>query len=72
MPKIDVYDIKGKKVSDVELAESVFGIEPNEAIVHSVLVNYLANQRQGTQSTKTRAEVRGGDKKEQVEQDKEV
>ena len=63
MPKIDVYDINGKKVSDVELAESVFGIEPNEAIVHSVLVNYLANQRQGTQSTKTRAEVRGGGKK---------
>ena len=63
MPKVDVYDIKGKKVSDVELAESVFGIEPNEAIVHSVLVNYLANQRQGTQSTKTRAEVRGGGRK---------
>lgn len=63
MPKVDVYDMKGKKVSDVELAESVFGIEPNEAIVHSVLVNYLANQRQGTQSTKTRAEVRGGGKK---------
>ena len=63
MPKIDVYDLKGKKVSDVELAESVFGIEPNEAIVHSVLVNYLANQRQGTQSTKTRAEVRGGGRK---------
>ena len=63
MPKIDVYDIKGKKVSDVELAESIFGIEPNESIVHSVLVNYLANQRQGTQSTKTRAEVRGGGKK---------
>ena len=63
MLKIDVYDIKGKKVSDVELAESVFGIEPNEAIVHSVLVNYLANQRQGTQSTKTRAEVRGGGRK---------
>ena len=63
MPKIDVYDIKGKKVSDVELAESVFGIEPNKAIVHSVLVNYLANQRQGTQSTKTRAEVRGGGRK---------
>ena len=63
MPKIDVYDIKGKKVSDVELAENVFGIEPNEAIVHSVLVNYLANQRQGTQSTKTRAEVRGGGRK---------
>ncbi len=63
MPKIDVYDIKGKKVSDVELAESVFGIEPNKAIVHSVLVNYLANQRQGTQSTKTRSEVRGGGRK---------
>ena len=63
MPKIDVYDLKGKKVSDVELADSVFGIEPNEAVVHSVLVNYLANQRQGTQSTKTRAEVRGGGKK---------
>ena len=63
MPKIDVYDIKGKKVSDVELSEKVFGIEPNEAIVHSVLVNYLANQRQGTQSTKTRAEVSGGGKK---------
>ena len=63
MPKVDVYDMKGKKVSDVELAESVFGIEPNDAIVHSVLVNYLANQRQGTQSTKTRAEVRGGGKK---------
>lgn len=63
MPKVDVYDIKGKKVSDVELAEKIFGIEPNEAIVHSVLVNYLANQRQGTQSTKTRAEVRGGGRK---------
>ena len=63
MPKVGVYDIKGKKVSDVELADSVFGIEPNEAVVHSVLVNYLANQRQGTQSTKTRAEVRGGGKK---------
>ena len=63
MPKVDVLDIKGKKVSDIELADSVFGIKPNEAIVHSVLVNYLANQRQGTQSTKTRAEVSGGGKK---------
>ena len=63
MPKIDVYDIKGKKVSDVELNEAVFGIEPNENIVHEALVNYLANQRQGTQSTKTRAEVRGGGRK---------
>ena len=63
MPKIEVYSIEGKKVSDVELKEEVFGIEPNEAIVHSVLVNYMANQRQGTQSTKTRAEVSGGGKK---------
>ncbi len=63
MPKVDVYDIKGKKVSDIDLADSVFGIEPNENIVHVVLVNYLANQRQGTQSTKTRAEVSGGGKK---------
>ena len=63
MPKVDVYDIKGKKVSDIELADSVFGIEPNENIVHAVLINYLANQRQGTQSTKTRSEVSGGGKK---------
>ena len=63
MPKVDVYDMQGKKVSDVELNANVFGIEPNEAIVHSVLVNYLANQRQGTQSTKTRSEVRGGGRK---------
>ena len=63
MPKIDVYDIQGKKVSDVELKEEIFGIEPNEAVVHSVLVNFLANQRQGTQNTKTRAEVRGGGRK---------
>ena len=63
MPKVDVYDMQGKKVSDVELNANVFGIEPNEAVVHSVLVNYLANQRQGTQSTKTRAEVRGGGRK---------
>ena len=63
MPKVDVYNMQGKKVSDVELSEAVFGIEPNENIVHSALVNYLANQRQGTQSTKTRAEVRGGGKK---------
>ena len=63
MPKVDVYNIEGKKVSDVELNEAIFGIEPNEDIVHSVLVNYLANQRQGTQNTKTRTEVSGGGKK---------
>ena len=63
MPKVDVYNMQGKKVSDVTLSDAVFGIEPNENVVHSVLVNYLANQRQGTQSTKTRAEVRGGGRK---------
>ena len=63
MPKIDVYSIEGKKVKEIELNEAVFGIEPNEAVVHSVLVNFLANQRQGTQSTKTRSEVRGGGRK---------
>ncbi len=63
MPSIDVYNVEGKKVSTVDLKEEIFGIEPNEALVHSVLVNYLSNQRQGTQSTKTRSEVRGGGKK---------
>ena len=63
MPKMDVYDVEGKKVSTVDLNEEIFGIEPNEAVVHSVLVNFLANQRQGTQNTKTRAEVRGGGRK---------
>ena len=63
MPKIDVYDINGKKVKELELNESIFGIEPNEEVVHSVLINFLANQRQGTQSTKTRAEVSGGGRK---------
>ena len=63
MPKIDVYDINGKKVKELELNENVFGIEPNEAVVHSVLINFLANQRQGTQSTKTRSEVSGGGRK---------
>ena len=63
MRPIDVYNVEGKKVSTVELKEEIFGIEPNEAVVHSVLVNYLANQRQGTQSTKTRSEVSGGGRK---------
>ena len=63
MPSIDVVDMNGKKVSTQKLNEAVFGIEPNEAIVHSVLINFLANQRQGTQSTKTRSEVRGGGRK---------
>ena len=63
MPKIDVYNIEGKKVSTIDLNENVFGIKPNEKVVHSALVNYMANQRQGTASTKTRAEVSGGGKK---------
>jgi large subunit ribosomal protein L4 len=63
MPKVAVYNIKGEKVKDVELSEKVFGITPNEKVVHTVLVNFLANQRQGTQSTKTRAEVSGGGRK---------
>jgi len=60
MQKADVLDITGKKVSQIELSDAVFGVEVNETVVHQVLVNFLANQRQGTQSTKTRAEVRGG------------
>ena len=63
MPKIDVYNIEGKKVSDIELKEEIFGIKPNENVVHRVLVNYMANQRQGTSNTKTRAEVSGGGRK---------
>ena len=63
MPTIDVYNVEGKKVNTVDLKEEIFGIEPNEALVHSVLINFLANQRQGTQSTKTRSEVSGGGRK---------
>ena len=63
MPNVSVFDISGKKVSDLELAEGVFGIEPNTSAMHIVVVNYLANQRQGTQSTLTRSEVSGGGKK---------
>lgn len=63
MPKVDVLSIDGKKVKELELNENVFGIEPNENVVHTVIVNYLANQRQGTQNTKTRAEVSGGGRK---------
>lgn len=63
MPKVTVYDMAGKDVGELELADSVFGIEPNRAVLHDVVVNYLANQRQGTQSTLTRSEVRGGGRK---------
>src|SRR5574344_2157276 len=63
MPKIDVYSVDGNKVKELTLNEKVFGIEPNENVVHEVVLNYLANQRQGTQNTKTRAEVSGGGRK---------
>ncbi|MCI8538732.1 MAG: 50S ribosomal protein L4 [Oscillospiraceae bacterium] len=60
MPKATVYDMAGKKVGEVELSDAVFGIEPNQTVVHSVVKNHLANCRQGTQSALTRAEVSGG------------
>lgn len=63
MPKIDVYNIDGKVTESIELKEEIFGIKPNEAVVHSVMVNFMANQRQGTSNTKTRAEVSGGGRK---------
>ena len=63
MPTVSVYDMTGKKTSSKKLSDDIFGIEPNVAVMHSAVVNYLANQRQGTQSTKTRSEVSGGGKK---------
>lgn len=63
MSQISVFDMKGNKVSDLELNDKVFGIEPNAAVMHAMVVNYLANQRQGTQSTLTRTEVSGGGRK---------
>ena len=63
MSKLSVLDMAGKKVSDIELKDSIFSIEPNMSAMHLVVVSYLANQRQGTQSTKTRSEVSGGGKK---------
>ena len=63
MPKATVYNMAGQQVGEVELSEGVFGVEPNESAVHAVVVNHLANRRQGTQSALTRAEVSGGGKK---------
>ena len=63
MPNIDVLNMSGEKVSELELSEAVFAVEPNTSAMHIAVVNYLANQRQGTQSTLTRAEVSGGGKK---------
>lgn len=63
MAKFDVFDANGTKVDTVELSDKVFGIEPNKEVMHAAVVNYLANQRQGTHSTLTRSEVRGGGRK---------
>ena len=63
MPKVSVFDMAGKAISEIELSEAVFGVEPNKAAMHLAVVSYLANQRQGTQSTLTRTEVSGGGRK---------
>ena len=63
MPNIAVVDMTGKSVGEIMLSDAIFGIQPNAAVMHMAVVNYLANQRQGTQSTLTRTEVSGGGKK---------
>lgn len=63
MPKVALYDINGSQVGDIELKDDIFGIEVNTHVMYEAVKNYLANQRQGTQSAKTRAEVRGGGRK---------
>ena len=63
MPSLSVVDMEGKKVGTIDLSDSIFGIEPNAAVMHEMVVNYLAAQRQGTQSALTRSEVSGGGKK---------
>ena len=63
MPKVNVYNILGEQVEEIELKEDIFGVEVNEHVLYEVVKNQLANKRQGTQSAKTRAEVRGGGRK---------
>ncbi len=63
MPKANVFNMAGQQVGEIQLSEAVFGIEPNQVVVHEVVKNHLANCRQGTQSALTRAEVSGGGKK---------
>ena len=63
MPKVTLYDITGSQIGDVELSDDIFGVEINTHEMYEAVKNYLANQRQGTQSAKTRAEVRGGGRK---------
>lgn len=63
MPKVSLYNISGEQVGDIELCDSIFGIEVNQHVLYEVVKNQLANKRQGTQSAKTRSEVRGGGRK---------
>ena len=63
MPKANLYDMAGKQIGEIELSEAIFGVEPNQAVVHEAVKNHLGNCRQGTQSALTRAEVSGGGKK---------
>lgn len=63
MPKVDLYNVKGEVIGDINLNDTVFGIEVNKEVMHLAVLNQLANSRQGTQSTKTKSEVRGGGKK---------
>lgn len=63
MPKVSLYNISGEQVGDIDLNDSIFGIEVNQHVLYEVVKNQLANKRQGTQSAKTRSEVRGGGKK---------
>lgn len=63
MPQVTVFDMTGKSVGEMTLSDAIFGIEPNTSVMHAAVVNYLANQRQGTQSALTRTEVSGGGKK---------
>jgi large subunit ribosomal protein L4 len=63
MPKVDLFDMSGKVVGDIELNDSIFAVEVNKEVMHQVVLNHLANRRQGTQSTKTKSEVSGGGKK---------
>lgn len=63
MAQVDVYNMDGVKTGSLELSDAIFGIEPNQDVLHRAVLNYLANRRQGTHSTKTRSEVTGGGKK---------
>ncbi len=70
MPRVQVFDMNGEKLKQMNVSKEIFGIEPNEVVMHAAVVNYLANQRQGTQSTFVVVVVNLGDKREQVMQDR--